>query len=79
MNKRTKKVIALAAAVASLGASLGVASETVQAADQAKPPVKADTVKAADKAKAAPAKAATQLKQPAASKTGNQIKWEKPK
>lgn len=78
MNKRTKKVIALAAAVASLGASLGVASETVQAAEKAKP-AKVDSVKSAGKEKVAPAKTSVQQKQPAPGKTSNQIKWEKPK
>jgi hypothetical protein len=75
MIKRTKNVIALAAAVTSLGASLGVATTEVQAAEKTtKPKAAVDTV-----IKTLPQKTATTVKKPAASKTGNQIKWEKPK
>ncbi len=80
MNKKTKQAMALAAAVASLGASLGVAYEDAHAAVETAQKVKTDSVKQAAKVKAAaPTKVSTQIKNPAASKTSTQIKWENKK
>ena len=80
MNKKSKQALALAAAVTSLSASLGVAYESAQAAVETAKKVTTDSVKQSTKAKAvAPTKISTQIKSPAANKTSNQIKWEKPK
>ncbi|NTU44984.1 MAG: hypothetical protein HGA99_05615 [Chlorobiaceae bacterium] len=95
MIKRTKKAIALTAAVTALGASLGVATEESQAAVD-----KVETngliiqngrsgennspavggVKKSDQIKlSTQSKTSNQIKTPAAGKISNQIKWEKPK
>ncbi|EAT59653.1 hypothetical protein [Chlorobium ferrooxidans] len=95
MLKKTKKAIALTATVTALGASLGVATEVSQAAEDKvetngliiqngrSGENNSQTVggdKPSVKIELSPqSKASNQKKTPAAGKISNQIKWEKPK
>ena len=82
MNKKTKHVIALTAAVTALSASLGVAVEEGQAAVDQTKKVATDAVKQSTQSKSATQvkvdtiKQSTKEKVTAPTKQSNQIKWE---